>query len=226
MGYNKNVPMRRHVNCDFFKNWKPEMAYVLGFFAADGNLTKGKRGNHYIEFTSCDRKLLEKIKKTVDSGHKISKKKPVKNRKDSYRLQIGNKEVFNDLVKLGVTPRKSLTLKMPPVPTKYLADFLRGYFDGDGNVWYGTAHKERKTKTPVLLTRFTSGSEIFLAELASALKFQLEVNGTITYSSRAYRLGYSTIPSLSLYKFMYNESHLFLPRKKKVFEKYINAVVA
>ena len=34
--YNQKV--KKHpVNSDFFKLWSPEMAYVLGFIAADGN---------------------------------------------------------------------------------------------------------------------------------------------------------------------------------------------
>jgi len=61
------------------------MAYVLGFFCADGNLTIGKRNNHYIEFTNCDKDILEKIRKTLGSNHKISKHK----RKNKQRTCIG-----------------------------------------------------------------------------------------------------------------------------------------
>lgn len=217
--------MHRHVNCDFFKNWKPEMAYVLGFFAADGTMIKNKRGAYFVQFEITDRELLKKIRNSLNSNHKIAIRKRNKNYKPSYRLQIGSKVIFKDLLKIGITPRKALRMSLPKIPEKYIHHFVRGYFDGDGNVWYGTVHKERKTKTPVLLTRFTSGNKRFLENLASALKSQIRIGGAITCSSGAYQLGYSTRPSLSLYRFMYNNSHLFLPRKKKIFEKYINAVV-
>ncbi len=40
----------------------PKMAYVLGFFVADGNLTINPRGSRYIEFSSCDKEIIEKRK--------------------------------------------------------------------------------------------------------------------------------------------------------------------
>jgi hypothetical protein len=46
----------RAKNENFFKKWSPEMAYVLGFFTADGNMLKNKRGAHFIEFNTTDYK--------------------------------------------------------------------------------------------------------------------------------------------------------------------------
>ena len=66
------MPIYRAKNENFFKTWIPQMAYVLGFFAADGNLTLGKRGNHFIEFTSCDKEIIEKIREAMGCTHKIS----------------------------------------------------------------------------------------------------------------------------------------------------------
>ncbi len=48
------------------------MAYVLGFFAADGTMIKNKRGAHFIEFDITDKEILLKIRKTLGSNHKIS----------------------------------------------------------------------------------------------------------------------------------------------------------
>src|SRR3989344_4840195 len=106
------------LNRDFFKKWTPEMSYVLGFFAADGNMIRNKRGAHFIAFYSTDFSVIEKIRRLLESNHKIS----VKNRnkinplwKDCYQLQIGSKEIFGDLMNLGMTPNKSLTIRMPAV---------------------------------------------------------------------------------------------------------------
>ena len=134
--------------------------------------------------------------------------------------------MFGDLEKLGLKPKKSKTIKFPKIPKAYLSHFVRGYFDGDGNVWIGLVHKERKTPTPSLRVVFTSGSKIFLEELKDVLYKNFSIGGSLNYYSRAYRLNYSTRAALSLYKFMYNDTNLYLMRKKKVFEKYLNAVVA
>jgi hypothetical protein len=48
----KVVPIHRSLNQGFFKKWSPEMAYVLGFITADGNLNVGRRGNCYLEINS------------------------------------------------------------------------------------------------------------------------------------------------------------------------------
>jgi len=48
------------------------MAYVLGYFAADGSMLKNGRGGHYIEFTTTDRIIFQKIRPTLGSNHKIS----------------------------------------------------------------------------------------------------------------------------------------------------------
>ncbi|MDD5750530.1 MAG: LAGLIDADG family homing endonuclease [Candidatus Pacebacteria bacterium] len=79
-------------NKHFFKSWTREMAYVLGYFAADGCMFINPRGSHFIEFTSTDRELIEKIKVLIGSKHKIgTHKHENSNWLCSYRLQVGSK---------------------------------------------------------------------------------------------------------------------------------------
>lgn len=110
------------------------MAYVLGFFAADGCLTINPRGAKYLDFTSCDRDVLVKIRRLMRSGHKISNYRSKRPGiwKDKFRLQIGSKYIFSHLVALGFMVNKSLTIQFPSVPDPFLLHFVRGYFDGDG----------------------------------------------------------------------------------------------
>ncbi len=204
------------------------MAYVFGFFAADGNLTKGKRGNHYIEFTSCDRDLLEEIRYTIDSNHKITARKRNKKHKISYRLQIGSKTMFNDLMKRGLTPNKSKTIKLPTIPDRYVAHFTRGFFDGDGNIMFGYFRKTGRTKkSKIILTRFTSGSKSFLRSIKERLTDLVGLNGSLLYYSDAWRLQYSIKDSKSLFNFMYKngdiENLIYLKRKYNI---YLEAGVA
>lgn len=72
------------------------MAYVLGFFIADGSMAKNKRGAHFIEIEITDKELLEEIREAIGSNYKISVRNRDKKWKISYRLQIGSKEVFSD----------------------------------------------------------------------------------------------------------------------------------
>lgn len=213
---------RKKVNKDFFKQWSPSMAYVLGFFLADGGMTINSRGGHFITFYSADRDILNKIQGVMKSEHKLSRRSEGSG--GVYRFQIGSKEIFNDLLKLGCDVKKTNRLKLPEIPKRYVGQFVRGYFDGDGNVWMGIIHKNRKIKTPVIQVAFTSGSKNFLKDLRLLLQRQ-GVRGGSVYTSKKgsfSRLSYSTLDALKLYEIMYNvPSKLYLKRKKLVFEKFI-----
>ena len=216
--------MYRAVNKNFFKKWTPEMSYVLGFFAADGYITVNRRGGQFWCIQITDKGLLETIKKTVQSNHKIGMRKRKSNESGIYRLQIGSIEMCDDLRNLGFVERKTKNLSVRKMPNQYFSDFVRGYFDGDGNVWSGVTKKHRKTPSLTLLTAFTSCSRKFLTFLLKELNRQGIEGGSIYDSKGNYsRLQFGTRDSLKLYDFMYNQSTssgLQLLRKKVVFEKF------
>ncbi len=201
------------------------MAYILGFFAADGYITLNKRGANFWCIEIMDKNLLELIRKTIHSNHKISPRKGNRNVHTSYRLQIGSKEMCDDLRKLGFSENKTKSLSVPYIPIKYFADFIRGYFDGDGNVWMGLMHKKRKRSSYALTTVFTSCSYDFLESVYKKLLTLIGTEGSIRKGQgNFYRLTYSNNSSLKLYDFMYNRkilNNLVLLRKKRVFERFI-----
>lgn len=199
------------------------MAYVLGFFTADGNMIKNKRGGCYIEFTGCDLEILEKIKTVLKVGNKITGRKRSSNSKICYRIQICSGAMFSDLLKLGMIPNKSLTIKFPDISTKYLRDFVRGYFDGDGCVYLRKNWaKDRGKLRWVFQTRFTSGSEQFLRELKLILKTKKICKGGCLYNKKSgYELVFSHHDGLELFRFMYDNVpvEMYLERKYETFQK-------
>ena len=216
------MPVCKKVNKDFFKKWSPEMAYVLGFFMADGSLDANRRGSHYLSIQICDKELLYAIRDALGSDHKISHRKRFGNESDLYRLQIGSKEMFNDIKKLGVYEQKTYTMDVPSVPDKYFGDFVRGYFDGDGHVWVGIIHKKRRTQHTVIQTGFTSCSGNFLAGLRGLFLKKGMGKGCIYNKKNASCLKYSIEDSLLLYNLMYTGfcDRLFLQRKKVIFDNF------
>ena len=209
------------VNDNFFKNWSPDMAYVLGLITADGCLIKHKNGHRSLDITLKDKRLLEDIKKLLNSEHKIGKKTR------GYRLQIKNKTLYNDLYSLGLTPRKSKTIRFPAVPPKYLSDFVRGYFDGDGSV---CVWKEKRWKNSLQIrTTFVCGSLPFLKSLKTNLSEYGELDkgkiwGGNKSNRAAYELHYGINDSLRLFNFIYKpQSFPYLSRKKQKFEFFIKS---
>jgi intein-encoded DNA endonuclease-like protein len=139
------VPIYKKINKSFFKKWSNSMAYILGFIYADGNVVHTKRDTWFLSIQITDKELLETIKKSIGSEHFISKRNLIEGNKQLYRLQIGSKDMCQDLSILGIAEHKSLTMKIPTIPKHYFSHFLRGYFDGDGHVWVGAIHKKRNT---------------------------------------------------------------------------------
>ena len=203
------------------------MVYVLGFFAANGYITLNKRGANFWNIQITDKKLLYQIKKVIKSEHKIGVKIGKGNNKTLYRLQVGSKEMCDDLRGLGLREGKTKSLAVPNIPQKYFPDFVRGYFDGDGNVWVGYTHKDRLTPLLVIRVVFTSCSRMFLETIKSRLENLNIHSGVLIGGKGNYcRLAYNIHSTLRLYNFMYNQGviragGLFLIQKKRVFEKYI-----
>jgi len=219
------MPIYKTKKENFFKKWTSEMAYILGFFTADGCMVKNKRGARFIEFQITDKKLLEKIRETLSSNHKISERQHKnKNWRNAYHLQIGSKTMFDDLLKLGLTPNKSKTIKLPHIPNKYFSHFLKGYFDGDGcvNICIYKRKNRNNKSTTIINSGFTSGSKKILLDIKNRLTKSHIIEGGTLYYHQGYRLWFSIKDSMRLYKFMYKNSknNLFLHRKKRVFEKY------
>ncbi len=207
------------------------MAYVLGFFAADGSMIKNNRGAHFIEFQITDLGILVEIRRLLGSDHKISSRLRDSKWKTNYRLQIGSKEIYQNLSRLGFTQHKSNTLLFPDLPNKFLADFVRGYFDGDGNVHFKKYYVSNRNKMKwTFSTCFTSGSRGFLQKLHEILKRQgvtkggfIQVKRRVDKTISGYALVFSRHDSLALFLFMYNNtSHSpFLKRKYNVFRNAI-----
>lgn len=121
---------------DFFRIWSPEMAYVLGYWWADGYMyIKPCTTAHEIEFASIDREHLELIAQTIGTTYHM---RLVAKTTNCYEITYCSKEMYYDLLSLGGTPRKSRTATMPVVPPDLLSHFIRGFVDGDGTLcWNG-----------------------------------------------------------------------------------------
>lgn len=220
--YTVTVPITRNYDKDFFKTWSSEMAYVLGFLYADGNVVKTKRGTHFVAVYSADKEILVKMRNVFKSNHSISARRSSTG--CVYRIQIGSKEWFADVSKLGLTPGKVRRMTLPKIPKPYFGDFVRGYFDGDGNVWVGIMNKNRTNPNKVLMSAFTSSSHAYLEALHQNL-LAAGLRGGSLYRSKKdnfSRLSLSVQDSLKLHEIMYNGAHkLYLKRKKLVFDGFV-----
>lgn len=188
----------------FFETWSPTMAYVLGFWFADGYMRKEK--SYRTLFVSNDFQILEDMRRALKSNAPIRKK-----RNDAaFELVFHSKELYEGLRHRGGLRCKSRTMAFPFVPQAYLRDFIRGYFDGDGSVFFVEYFRTKDgRRTRELRTNFTSGSEAFLFSLMENLneEIDLPMKKLCPYNGGgSLKLGYGMKDSDALLRYMYYEN--------------------
>jgi len=219
--YGKLVKVQHHrrtVNSRFFKTWSPEMAYVLGVIATDGYLFQ-YRGTSGFSVSQKERELLDKILVLMGSNAKILFKKQRGGFGGSrYFFTITNKEMFDDLLRLGLTPRKSLTLTFPDTPGEYVRHFIRGCWDGDGSVYLGGGSLSQAASS------IGSGSKAFIDGIKSHLRnlglpdrpIDISRNGKNNFFS----IRFFARDTAKLYKVLYEgvSEAVYLTRKQTCFK--------
>lgn len=224
---------RKTINTNFFKYWTPEMAYTLGLILSDGAIEDVRKSSRtcYIALTSKDKSLLTQVKKVLKSGHLIRTIPPSFQKfrngetylcTTKYTLRIGNKEMYKDLVNLGISPRKSLTARLPlNIPNKLFSYLLRGYFDGDGCLSIYRKHQKYPTRIKLI---FTSGSKHLLEDIVKKLNQILNLDKAIIYfNSNAFRLIFGKYESLHILSYMYSNlsNAPFLNRKYALYQELL-----
>jgi len=209
------------LNEKFFDEWSPKMAYVLGFWFADGYMRHEK--SYRIVFSSRDYSPLLQIKKCFGCNYSICQDQRPNG--IDYQLILYSKHLYRGLLTLGGIRCKSKRVKFPKIPRRYLSDFIRGYFDGDGSVFY-TTYIHTKTKRPrtELRSNFTSGSLEFLNGLQSILanKLGFIIKKIGSYNEGASRkLGYGTYDTLKLLRFLYYPNYPIGLKRKAIFLKHL-----
>ena len=146
-------------------------AWLLGFLAADGYLsdTKGAKNRVTLSLAKIDEEVLELIKE------ELKYEGPINNYESSngfyfVSLSFTSKALREKIESYGIVNNKTFKLKhLPNLPEKYLLDFIRGYFDGDGSIY--AIEKEKK-----IGMNFTCANATLLQEIAEYLSKKFEVS--------------------------------------------------
>jgi len=207
-------PRRHIINDKFFKKWSNNMSYIFGFWFADGYIGKGKIFS--ISQNKKDAYILEMILKEMNSNYSIRHY-----RDRCCRFTIYSKEIYEDITNLGGKEKKSLNCKFPNIPNKYLPDFIRGLWDGDGCIHY-------RKKQMVYNSSYVSGSKLFIKKMYSVLKKNIPyLGGSLSQhkSSGTWVLCFAKNDTIRLKQFMYSnrmDGKLFLKRKYKMFQDAVD----
>ena len=198
--------------------WSPDFAYAIGLLATDGNLSKDGR---HINMTSKDEEMISVFKKCLSIQNKTGRKcRGGSKEKKYFQVQFGDKNFYNFLMSLGLTPAKSKTLGPLKIPVKYFSDFFRGCIDGDGNI---RVAEHPESQHPQLRIRLCSASPKFLDWIKNEISKNTNSNGGwIENKKNIGVLAYAKSDSIKLLNFMYyHKVKSYLGRKYKTAKKFL-----
>lgn len=225
------------VKDDFFKEINSEeKAYLLGFFIADGtySLSFGCKDSYryQIHQQEVDKCIVEWYKKAiVPEGNLVYKEaytdKKGTNHKGTYKLRWTSKTMHKDLEIYNIFPKKTedLTFKFPfeLIPEEFIWDFIRGFFDGDGQISYSE-------ETHQFTFAMYGTSEKFMNQLGEIFEKEFNVEKrvegvqkskmilyTLRFSANQKRLSFID----ALYSKFYKNKTYFLSRKQSKFLNYL-----
>lgn len=191
-------------------------AYILGFLYADGCITSD--GRIAILLHSKDIEVLNFIKSEMRIENKIYLKDyNPEDRHEQCSLRFRSENNYKNLEKLGFCTNKTSTDSdiLSKIPTQYKLDFIRGYFDGDGNV---RCSKYKDYNGYRIETSISNGSKQILLDIQTYFS-SIGINGgnlkRYTNKSDYYILGYGKKKDvLKIFNVLYNTVKYALTRKK------------
>lgn len=196
-----------------------DLWYTVGLIATDGNLSKDGR---HVNITSKDKDLLDGIKRILFLKLKLTKKARAKDKiKKYFFLQIGDVKFYKFLLKIGLTPKKSLTLDKIDVPKNYFKDFFRGVIDGDGSIstWVHPNNKNAQWSS-----RVVSGSKKFINWLKKEAEEEFKIKGKMHIAEKPntndlYILKFGKFATKNMLKQCYYKDCFALRRKQLLAEQ-------
>ena len=223
----------KSVDDDFFKTWSPKMAWCLGLIATDGclfsnvNAFRNVLVNKTLALGNTDKEIIDKMVNYIKSTYKIGTVKyngrnGYGHCSDMYCVKIISSIIYDDLIALGIKERKSLDIQFPAnYPVEFMADYIRGLWDGDGSVsWY--------QHNGIFKCRIGMGSERFIRDLDAYLVGILNLSkhtiGTrvLMNASPFFVLSLSGENARKLCRYIYHDKmgDAYLTRKLNAWKEY------
>lgn len=212
---------------NFFSKESRNMAWLLGFLAADGNVCK-EDNKIRIELSYVDEEILHRIKDVVKIENPIKYREDKRGRKFCC-LNWSSKQHKKDLSKYSIIPNKTFILNPPyNLSFKYALDYIRGYFDGDGTININICHDGKSKAIRFGICGASKSVLEWIVEIFEQYGIK-PVNPHLYNSgeSEIWNIIYSSNASRQIYKLLYydmTDDILFLKRKKDKYEKILEEV--
>lgn len=215
-GFDSNVQAK-----DYFLSVDNERkAYFLGLLMADGNVTDGATGGKAISLPLYgeDGYLVEEFGKEIGCPNifyhsaESNAKRSGFSSSNSTVIRFGCVEMAADLAKYDVVNCKTGLEKIPILLCRELTPhFIRGYFDGDGTVYW--------TKDGYV--RFgVYGSHLICQQILDYFGWNNKVHDQKTYDVSFFLIQKKS-KMLDFYNAIYTNATIWMNRKRNIFDEYL-----
>lgn len=226
---------KRNIRHDFFSRIDTELqAYLLGFYASDGNINM-KRKTLRIHVSEKDSEIINIFKNIIgpdsrvfrlSSHYTTGREHKTILANNSIGIDINSTILVSDLIKLGFGCNKTYqNLNLPKLSNELLRHFIRGYFDGDGCItgWV-TNDKFKRFRYSFDIC---SKTKSILEDIQNYFnKHDININLNYIKRDSMYRLKTSSRKELfKIYNLLYKDSNFYLSRKFNKFTYYVNTDV-
>lgn len=203
-----------------------EKAYWLGLIYADGYISINKKTNTKVvglELQISDKYMLEEFNKVIEGNYRITIRdrgcniSPSDKKFKSASLRIYSSKMFDDLINHKVLLNKTYKNEFPEVNDELFPSFIRGYFDGNGTIYYLKDSYKRLTFS------LNSFNKEFLEWVNTKFLKLYGFKGYIYWVTGCWRLTVTKKEDcLTLYSSIYKNASMFLKRKFIKYDNYIN----
>lgn len=194
-------------------------AYWLGFILTDGNISSTAHGADkdlvQVSLAEKDRGHLETLKAFLGyTGPVFSRKSTCKGRDyPSCGLCVISKPIVTDLLRYGITPRKSLTATVSPLLQNNVP-FWRGVIDGDGCLRWSKRKRGCGRTLPILEL---CGTEAVCLAFAEFVKSRgIGGKGRCFWAGTAWRVTFAGRAAVAIANLLYSGDGPTLTRKKQL----------
>lgn len=233
----KNLNSNRRIRHKFFSSINTELqAYLLGFFAADGNINE-KRKTLRIHLQKQDSDIVYLFKDcispdartfTVDEHKTTGRNGKEIIAHESFGVDISSIEICKDLAALGFGYNKTYTeLHIPNIPKHLIKHFIRGYFDGDGciTVWL-SVEKGKSDRVRGKFDICAKNASILNEFIKFFAEHDIKINLNYLKRDDMYRMSTSSKKELvKIFNLLYSDSNFYLSRKFNKLNHYVNTEV-
>lgn len=207
----KNRTTNRLLNEDYFNSIdSPTKAYFLGLLFTDGSVCNDRKRqtNISIGLQESDKAILERLKKELNSGSALNYSKR-KGKNGEFNFSVRSNKIANDLAKYNIIPNKTYLIDNLILPVGYEKDFIRGFIDGDGSIYFSANRWH---------VNITSHSKQILEQIRNICDAWIKKNNhnTVTECNDVYKITWNGIYAQQLLKVLYYNNCCSIARKARL----------